>query len=423
MVKVQHNRVIVLMMDSFGLGFSDDAHHFGDQGANTLGHIAAACARGHCDGEQRRGPLHLPNLVRLGLAHAAHASCGEFPAGLTHNQPVTGAWGYAVERSKGKDTPSGHWEIAGVPVTEDWGYFPDRSPSFPARLTQALITQAGLPGLLGNRHASGTDILEALGEQHLAEGKPIVYTSTDSVFQIAAHEHSFGLQKLYDLCELARRLVDEYKIGRVIARPFLGLKRGEFKRTGNRRDYATPPPRPTLLDELNGAGREVIAIGKIGDIYAHQGVTHTVKANGNTALFDATLAATRTAPQGALVFTNFVDFDMLYGHRRDVSGYATALEVFDRRLPELESLLRAGDLLVITADHGCDPTWPGTEHTREHIPALLSGPRVSAGGIGRRETFADIGQTIAAHLGIDPLEIGEAALPAGGERELKQAPP
>ncbi len=411
MVSMPQKRAIVLVMDSFGLGCSRDAHAFGDHGANTLGHIAAACAAGDCDDDQRSGPLALTNLLRLGLADAARAGSGHYPTGMTPDRPITGAWGYAVEQSKGKDTPSGHWEIAGICVDEDWGYFPDRSPCFPAELTDALISQAGLPGVLGNRHASGTVILEDLGKQHIAQGKPIVYTSADSVFQIAAHEETFGLKRLYEVCELARRLLDAYKIGRVIARPFLGRKRGEFRRTGNRRDYATPPPRPTLLDKLKQAGHEVIAIGKVADIYAHRGLTQTIKANGNMNLFDATLAATRTAPAGALVFTNFVDFDMLYGHRRDTAGYAAALEDFDRRLPELEAMLSPGDLLVITADHGCDPTWPGTEHTREHVPALFSGPDIHPGEIGRRETFADIGQTIAAHLGIAALDFGETALP------------
>ena len=268
-----------------------------------------------------------------------------------------------------------------------------------------FIQQANLPGVLGDKHASGTTILEELGEAHIQTGKPIVYTSADSVFQIAAHEQHFGLERLYQICEIARNLVDEYQIGRVIARPFIGSP-GAFKRTGNRRDYATLPPALTLLDYLKNAGREVIAIGKIGDIYAHQGPTQTIKADGNMALFDATLDAMKTAPSGSLVFTNFVDFDSSYGHRRDVAGYAQALEQFDARLPELYALLKPEDIIVIAADHGCDPTFPGSDHTREHIPVLVYGKQLSGRFIGRRDGFADIGQSIAKHLSISPLDHG-----------------
>jgi phosphopentomutase len=240
-------------------------------------------------------------------------------------------------------------------------------------------------------------------------GKPIVYTSADSVFQIAAHEESFGLQRLYEVCEIARNLVDEYQIARVIARPFIG-NQGAFKRTGNRKDYATLPPAKTLLDFLKAAGREVITIGKIADIYAHQGITQTIKADGNMALFDATLTAMKTAAPGSLVFTNFVDFDSSYGHRRDVVGYAHALEQFDARLPELYALLKPEDLVIITADPGCDPTFPGSDHTREHIPVLAYGPSLKSRFIGRRDTFADVGQSIAQHLGLENLSYGVSFL-------------
>lgn len=268
-----------------------------------------------------------------------------------------------------------------------------------------FIQRAGLPGVLGEKHASGTTILEELGEEHMRSGKPIVYTSADSVFQIAAHEESFGLQRLYDICEIARTLVDEYQIGRVIARPFIGQP-GAFKRTANRKDYATLPPAKTLLDYLKEAGREVIALGKIADIYAHQGITQVIKADSNMALFDATLTAMKTAPDGSLVFTNFVDFDSSYGHRRDVIGYAHALEEFDARLPELHALLKPDDLVIIAADHGCDPTFPGSDHTREHIPVLVHGPSLKSRFIGRRDTFADVGQSIAQHLGLENLSHG-----------------
>ena len=250
----------------------------------------------------------------------------------------------------------------------DWGYFTAKQNTFPTELLDALVERADLPGYLGNCHSSGTVIIAELGEEHMQTGKPIFYTSADSVFQIAAHEESFGLDRLYELCDIARELVDEYNIGRVIARPFVGDSPDNFARTGNRRDLTTPPHADTLLDKLVANGDEVISIGKIADIYAHRGVTQKVKATGNAALFDATLTALKDAPDRATVFTNFVDFDMLYGHRRDVDGYADALEYLDGRLPELFNLMADDDILVLCADHGCDPTWEGSDHTREHIP-------------------------------------------------------
>jgi len=271
-----------------------------------------------------------------------------------------------------------------------------------------LVTQCDLPGVLGNKHASGTEIIAELGAEHIRSGKPIVYSSADSVFQIAAHEEHFGLQRLYQVCEVARKLVDAHNIGRVIARPFVGETASDFKRTANRRDLATPPHQPTLLDQLQTAGHQVISIGKIGDIFAHQGTGEIVKADGNDALFDATLAALDRAQERTLIFTNFVDFDQSFGHRRDVAGYAAALEAFDARLPELEAKMLPGDMAVITADHGCDPTWPGSDHTREHVPVVAFGPTVEPAPIGRRGSFADIGQTIAQHLGLDALEHGQS---------------
>ena len=399
-------RVCILLMDSFGIGASLDAARYGDQGANTFVHIHEVCERGEGDiAGVRQGPLKLPNLAKLGLYHATLASSGLRFVELSDFAEPVGYYGYAVEQSLGKDTPSGHWELAGVPVTFDWGYFSEQENCFPKKLIDAFIERTGIPGVLGEKHASGTTIIEELGEEHIRTGKPIVYTSADSVFQIAAHEEHFGLDRLYELCDIARELVDEYQIGRVIARPFIG-KRGSFKRTGNRKDYATLPPAKTLLDDLKDAGREVIAIGKIADIYAHQGITQTIKADGNMALFDATLKAMQTAPAGSLVFTNFVDFDSSYGHRRDVSGYANALEEFDARLPELEALLQPDDLVVIAADHGCDPTFPGSDHTREHIPVLAYGPSLQGRFIGRRDSFADVGQSIAQHLELKSLAHG-----------------
>ncbi|EKD75628.1 MAG: hypothetical protein ACD_44C00075G0002 [uncultured bacterium] len=403
------SRAFILLLDSFGIGSSLDAKAFGDEGANTLGHIAQACTEGKADQiNVRSGPLHLPCLNQLGLGLALLASSGEKIPGLDHSE-LKGAYGYAVETSHGKDTPSGHWEIAGLPVLFDWGYFSNKHPCFPDDLISQLITQATLPGVLGNKHASGTDIIEELGDEHMKTGKPIVYTSADSVFQIAAHEDTFGLNTLYDLCKIARKLVDPYHIGRVIARPFKGTP-GHFYRTANRKDLSTPPPGPTLLDKLIEAKHEVISIGKVADIFAHRGISKTHKADGNDALFQKTLEIMNTAAEGSLVFTNFVDFDSSYGHRRNVIGYAHALEKFDMQLPEFISKLRPDDLAIITADHGCDPTWTGTDHTREHIPVLAFGPQVKPRFIGRRDTFADIGQTLAKHLKIAALDYGIAFL-------------
>jgi len=402
-------RAIILVLDSFGIGAAGDADRFGDAGADTLGHIAAHCAHAAAAGKRAR-PLTIPNLARLGLLHAAHASSGQYPQGCAHDVEPIGAWGYAREISSGKDTPSGHWEIAGVPVLFDWGYFTDPENAFPAALLDRLIELAGLPGVLGNCHASGTEIIARLGEEHVRTGKPIVYTSADSVFQIACHEESFGLQRLYRLCEIARGLVDEYNVGRVIARPFVGRDSASFERTGNRRDYTTPPPAPTLLDSLLEHGGRVTSVGKIADIFAHRGISASVKATGNAALFDATLDAIAAATDRTIVFANFVDFDMLYGHRRDVEGYASALEYFDARLPELLRSLARDDVLVLCADHGCDPTWRGSDHTREHIPVLVYGGGVRAGSLGERETFADIGQSLAAYFSLPPTDHGTSFL-------------
>jgi phosphopentomutase len=392
-------RAFILVMDSFGIGATPDAERFGDQGADTLGHIAE-----HVLAAQGRA-LAVPALERLGLGAAAHDATGHWPAGFSRRDGFIGYHAAARELSRGKDTPSGHWEMAGVPVLTDWGYFPDTVPSFPADLTEALVTKAGLPGVLGNCHASGTEIITRLGDEHVATGKPIVYTSADSVFQIAAHEESFGLDRLYEVCRIAFELVAPYTIGRVIARPFSGSS-GTYARTYNRRDLAVRPPAPTLLDIAQQAGSETIAIGKIGDIFAHQGVSKLLKANGNMALFDTLMTCTGSTPDASLVFANFVDFDQSYGHRRDIAGYAAALEAFDTRLPEFLAALQPGDLAVITADHGCDPSFRGTEHTREHVPVLCFGPAAPQGSGGIRDSFADIGQTVARHLGLPALAAG-----------------
>ncbi|ACL59980.1 phosphopentomutase [Methylobacterium nodulans] len=399
------SRALLIVLDSVGIGGAPDAASYGDEGADTVGHIAASCARGAGDrAGLRQGPLRLPHLAALGLGLAAEAATGRMPPGLAPAGSVTGAWGHAVETARGKDTVSGHWEIAGVPVDFDWGRFPATEPSFPPELTQALIAEAGLPGILGDCHASGTAIIEELGAEQVRTGKPICYTSVDSVFQIAAHEEAFGLERLSAVCAVARRLCDPYRIGRVIARPFTGDARRGFVRTANRRDFATPPPSDTLLDRLVAAGRPVVSVGKIGDIFAHRSTGSEVKPAGNEACLDAALAAFAESGlgPGGLVFVNLVDFDTEYGHRRDVPGYAAALERFDARIPEIRAGLAPGDLCVITADHGNDPTWSGTDHTREQVPVLSFGPGLRPGPLGRRDTFADIGAALAAHLGLPP---------------------
>ena len=390
-------RAILCILDSFGIGGAPDAADYGDNGSDTLGHIAANYM------------ISLPNLDALGLGAAAKLSTGSIPRGLTA-EPRAGRFGVGREVSKGKDTPSGHWEIAGVPVPFAWGYFPHTEPTFPPDLIAQLIEKSDIPGILGNKHASGTTIIAELGEASIRTGKPICYTSADSVFQIAAHEQHFGLDRLYALCKTAFELTAPMMIGRVIARPFVGENPNDFKRTGNRRDFAIAPPEPTLLDRAKAASRQVFAIGKISDIYAGHGITHKIKANGNMALFDRTLEALEMATDGALVMTNFVDFDQDYGHRRDVPGYAQALEAFDQRLPELISRLRPDDLLVLTADHGNDPTWRGTDHTREQTPILVFSPSLSPGTIGIRPTFADIGESIARWLGLAPGKHGRSFL-------------
>lgn len=388
-----------MLLDSLGIGESHDAAKYGDTGSNTLGHIIEV-----------RGSLDIPHLKQKGLLHALQLSSKKnFLKKEDLAFEPAGYYGYAVEQSLGKDTPSGHWELMGVPVMFEWGYFKDEPQCFPKALIQSLIERSKIPGVLGEHHASGTTVIETYGAEHQRTGKPIIYTSADSVFQIAAHEETFGLNRLYQLCEIARELVDEYQIGRVIARPFVG-EPGHYRRTGNRRDYAVLPPAPTLLDDMKAAGREVISIGKVSDIFAHQGITQAIKADGNQAIFNAMLSAFESAPDGSLVFANFVDFDSSYGHRRDVEGYAKALEAFDARLPELDKILKPGDLIVIAADHGCDPTRAGSDHTREHIPILIYGPGVLSYNIGQRKTFADVGQTLSAHLEMKPLVHGTSFL-------------
>lgn len=395
-------RAFLVVLDSVGCGGAPDAADFGDAGANTLAHIAQACADGRAD-LGRSGPLRMPVLDGLGLGAAIRLASGVDAPGL--GAAPAGLWGAATEVSRGKDTPSGHWELAGVPVPWDWHYFPDADPAFPPDLLARVARLAGTDGTLGNAHASGTAILDRLGADHLRNLWPICYTSADSVFQIAAHEQAFGLDRLLALCAAIAPTLHTMKVGRVIARPFTGTP-GAFVRTANRHDFAIAPPGETLLDRAHGLGRDVHAIGKIGDIFSMRGITDVVK-GCDAALLTQLGHAVANARDGSLTFANFVEFDSLYGHRRDAMGYARALEWFDAALAPVLAALRPGDLLILTADHGNDPTWTGTDHTRESVPVIGAGvgPR-AIGHVG----FADVGASIAAHLGLGPLGPGRSFL-------------
>ncbi|WP_209037720.1 phosphopentomutase [Mameliella alba] len=399
-------RAFLVVMDSVGIGGAPDAASYfndgvPDTGADTLGHIFDACARGAAE-EGRSGPLHLPTLAGLGLYQAADLASGGARAG---DQPVTGLWGAATEVSKGKDTPSGHWELAGLPVPWDWHYFPDRVPAFPKDLTDEVCRLAGTDGVLANCHGSGTVMLDQFGEEHIRTGKPICYTSADSVFQIAAHEEHFGLDRLLTLCADLAPTLHAMKVGRVIARPFVG-EPGNFTRTGNRHDYAIKPPQPILTNWVQEAGRRVYAVGKIGDIFSMSGIDE-VRKGDDASLMRHLSDLVDEAEEGSLTFANFVEFDSLYGHRRNVSGYARHLEWFDAELARLLPRLREGDLMLITADHGNDPTWTGTDHTRERVPVLIAGR--GDGGIGQ-VGFADVAASIAAHLDVPAQGPGRSFL-------------
>ncbi|MDA5095645.1 phosphopentomutase [Aliiroseovarius sp. KMU-50] len=402
-------RAFLVVMDSVGCGGAPDADQFfnnktvPDTGSNTLAHIARACANGQAE-DGRSGPLYMPNLDALGLSAAVKLASGDEMPGM--GATPTGLWGAAEEVSRGKDTPSGHWEIAGVPVPWDWGYFPDTIPTFPEDLTAEICRLANVDGVLGNKHASGTAVLDELGEEHIRTGWPIVYTSADSVVQIAAHEETFGLERLIKLCEDVAPMVHKMNVGRVIARPFVGERSGAFSRTTNRRDFAITPPKPTLCDWVGAAGGKTHAIGKIGDIFAHRGID-TLKKGADRDLMEHLVDSFDTAQDGDLVFANFVEFDALYGHRRDVSGYAAALEWFDTQVPRLFDKMRDGDMIIFTADHGNDPTWVGTDHTRERVPVVGTGQGLREIGVCG---FSDIAASIAAHLGLNERGAGESFL-------------
>ncbi|MBT2129963.1 phosphopentomutase [Aliiroseovarius lamellibrachiae] len=402
-------RAFLIVMDSVGCGGAPDADRFfndktvPDTGANTLAHIAQACAEGRAE-EGRSGPLKMPHLDALGLGAAVRASSGDEMPGF--DAEPTGLWGAAQEVSVGKDTPTGHWEIAGVPVPWAWGYFPDTHPAFPADITAEICRLAGVDGILGDKHASGTAVLEELGAEHMRSGWPIVYTSVDSVLQIAAHEETFGLERLVKLCEDLAPMVHKLKVGRVIARPFVGNEVDGFQRTVNRRDFAITPPEPTLCDWVGAEGRKVHAIGKIGDIFAHRGID-TLKKGADVDLMEHLINSFDSAEEGDLVFANFVEFDSKFGHRRDLSGYARALEWFDSQLPRVFAKMREGDLVLFTADHGNDPSWVGTDHTRERVPVIGAGLGLQEIGICG---FSDIGASVAAHLGLGPRGAGRSFL-------------
>ena len=381
-------RVLLIVLDGAGIGAMPDAPDWGDAGADTFGHIL----------ESR--PVHLPNLQRYGLGNIRPLRA------LPPLDQLTGSYGRCALRSNGKDTTTGHWEMAGIVLDHAFPTYPN---GFPSSVIDRFVRETSVPGILGNIPASGTEIIKDLGAEHVKTGKPIVYTSADSVFQIAAHEEVIPLERLYDICEIARRILDgEHKVGRVIARPFLGQP-GSFYRTENRHDYAVPPPRANLLPALADEDLDVVCIGKIASIYDSMGVTKDLTAKNNEQSIDQTIKALKDSTHG-LIFSNLVDFDMLYGHRRDTEGYAKALEHFDTRLPEIESAMRADDVMMITADHGNDPTFRGSDHTREYAPLLVYGKNARAGvNLGTRASLADIGQTIAQNFGLR-LNAGDSFL-------------
>jgi phosphopentomutase len=376
--KTAIDRIVIIVLDSVGIGSLPDAAAFGDEGANTLGHIA-----------DRRGGLNLPNLAKLGLGNILPLQ------GVAAHPAPQASWGRMAELAHSKDTLAGHWEMMGIILDRPFSLFPR---GFPDELIAEFKSLTGVAGILGNKAASGTEIIAELGAEHLRSGFPIVYTSADSVFQIAAHEDIIPVPELYEMCLRARKLCDAWRIGRVIARPFVGSP-GHFNRTANRRDFSMPPPGETVLDILQKNGWPVTGIGKIENIFAGQGIGRSRPSHDNSESMSFVQEEVAAADRG-LVFANLVDFDMLYGHRNDVEGYAAALETFDCELGDLLPGLGRSDMLVITADHGCDPTYPGTDHTREFVPLLVFGPSLPARALGVRRTFADVGASILDVFGL-----------------------
>ena len=384
-MRMAFKRIVWMVLDSVGIGAMPDAGAYGDQGSDTLGNVA------------RKRKLELPNLCRLGLANI------KCLAGLPRSESPAGAYGKCRLASPGKDTTTGHWEMAGIILDKPFPLYPH---GFPPDVIGPFEEKIGRK-VLGNKPASGTEIIKELGEEHMRTGSPIVYTSADSVFQIAAHEQVIPLPELYRICEIARDILHgPHEVGRVIARPFVGQP-GSFTRTANRHDYAVPPPQGMLLDRLAAKNVPVYSIGKIADIFLGRGITHSVKTKDNADGMQQTIAAMKTQPEG-VIFVNLVDFDQQFGHRNDVEGYARALEAVDRWLPTLE--LQQNDMLIFTADHGCDPTTPSTDHSREYTPLLVYGPHVHTGcNLGTRATLADIGQSVAHNFGTE-LAVGTSFL-------------
>ena len=390
-------RGIWIVMDAVGIGGAPDASHFGDSGADTLGNIVNACAAGLAN-RDRHGKLQLPNLKKLGI-FAAHAEANSNRYSGCSGKNSNASYASATEISRGKDTPSGHWELAGVPVSWDWKYFKDKEKSFPEDAIRQIMEACNLNGILANCHASGIEIIKEFGEKHVRTLEPIFYTSVDSVVQIACHEEHFGLKKLYDLCEESAKIFHPMMVGRIIARPFIGNDKDSFYRTNNRKDYTIPPPNPTVCELLTRNGGACHAIGKISDIFAKKGISTSVSGMTDDMLFDEMLKAINLSQDGDLIFANFVEFDSLYGHRRDVSGFALALERFDKKIGNLLKFINPDDFLIITADHGNDPTFKGTDHTRERVPVLMAGNYAQCGNYGKI-FFSDVGATMASYLGL-----------------------
>ncbi|QCI26941.1 phosphopentomutase [Buchnera aphidicola (Thelaxes californica)] len=406
-------RVFILVLDSLGIGSTKDAIFFDDVGSNTLGHIASFCYFNRKIGLKKQ-KLYIPNLLSLGLGHAYQKLHHVFPLGLEYNSKnLIGSYGYAEEQSSGKDTTSGHWEIAGVPVLFKWDYFKNKKESFPKNLLKTILLKTDIKGFLGNCHASGTDILNDFGIQHIQSLYPIFYTSGDSVFQVACHEKVFGLNKLYTLCKIIRDILNksQYMVARVIARPFSGFQKNNFFRTNYRKDFSIPPIQSTVMNKLIEEKKGIVtAIGKTFDIFSGCGITNKIEAYGLLNLINATITEIHNAKNNSIIFTNFVDFDSVWGHRRDILGYADGLEYFDRHLTRILKILKKNDLLIITADHGCDPSWKGTDHTREHIPILLYQKNMNVNFLGFRRTFSDIAQTISNYFVLSKMTFGQSML-------------
>ncbi len=392
------NKAILIVLDSLGVGGAPDASRYGDSEANTFGSIALACEKGHANAG-REGPLKIPNLEELGIFQALKLSTGITINGARYD---TGAFAVAQEISEGKDTPTGHHEIMGIIDRKGWYRFENVEPVFPEDRILELRQKGSIGGILGDKHSSGEKIIFEFGESHVRTGFPILYTSADSVLQIAVHEDIFGLDRLYKLCQLALEIFSSLRVQRVIARPFLGNNKDNFYRTKARKDFILPPIAETTCDRLLSSGRNCFGIGKIGDIFANRGISSSISGKSDSLLFEDMLDVICQAKQGDLIFANFVEFDTLYGHKRDVSGYANALEELDKQLPKLFSILDEDDLLIITADHGNDPTFRGSDHTREQVPVLIRNKNFDNKSYGLVK-FSDIGATISKFLGIVPI--------------------